>query len=166
MKLKQISETLCLEKNITISTVESCTGGGIANLLTNVAGSSKYFLGSIVAYSNDVKINELNIDRKVLNLFGPCSEIIAREMALAGIKKFHSTYSIATTGLLGPSGDGWTNDIGLVYLAIFNQYFHSKIYKLHFKGDRKDIKKRVINFAIFAFFRILKNNNLDEKVGF
>src|SRR6185437_7179092 len=93
---------LLTKRNMTLATAESCTGGLIANKLTNVSGASKIFPGGIVAYSNDVKEKILGVRSDTLKIFGAVSETVAREMAEGSRKKFGADYAIATTGIAGP----------------------------------------------------------------
>lgn len=154
---------LCEKKQISIFSVESCTGGKIADLITSIPGSSKYFLGSIVAYSNEIKEQELCIDKEVIDKFGPVSEVVAKQMAIAGIKKFQASFSVSTTGIAGPDGDNWTDEVGLVFIGISDKKLNTKVYKVHFIGNRKDIKLRASIFAIKILYRNIKNHFIQNK---
>jgi len=102
----------------TLSTAESCTGGLIAKLLTDTPGSSRYFVGSAVTYSNDLKQQLLGVTDKSLSEFGAVSEQTAREMACGARERFQSTYALATTGIAGPTGGTPDKPVGLVYIAV------------------------------------------------
>ena len=107
-----------LEKgNARLAVAESCTGGYISHLLTTVPGCSGYLKGGIVAYSNDVKINELNVDRTLIEQQGAVSRACAEAMAKGILKKFNCTYSLATTGIAGPGGGTKEKPVGTVWLA-------------------------------------------------
>ncbi len=102
----------------TLATAESCTGGLIANQITNVPGASEIFRGGIVAYSNDVKENFLGVKKSSLEKFGAVSEMVAREMAEGARKKFNSDFAIATTGIAGPTGGTKLKPVGTVFIAV------------------------------------------------
>jgi nicotinamide-nucleotide amidase len=103
---------------LTIATCESCTGGFLAHRLTSVAGSSEYFMGSIVAYHNDIKKNEVEVSAKSLENFGAVSEEVAKEMAEGIRKKYNTDIGISTTGIAGPDGGTEEKPVGTVWLAI------------------------------------------------
>lgn len=105
-------------KGKTIATAESCTGGYIAHLLTSISGSSDYFIGSVVSYSNDVKVNELNVNKADIENFGAVSKQIVEQMAVGVKKKLGSDYSIATSGIAGPTGGTSEKPVGTVWVAI------------------------------------------------
>lgn len=109
---------LLTQKGLTLASAESCTGGKIAESITSNAGSSKYFKGSVVAYSNEVKQHVLKVNENDLNKFGAVSEQVVKQMA-SGVQKLLKTdYAVATSGIAGP--DGGTNDkpVGTVWMAI------------------------------------------------
>jgi nicotinamide-nucleotide amidase len=108
---------LLAKKKKTLALAESCTGGLIANLITNVPGASKNFLGGVVAYSNEVKQKFLGVRAKTLEKHGAVSEATALEMAEGARKKFGSDFAIAVTGIAGPSGGTKNKPIGTVFIA-------------------------------------------------
>ena len=116
--LEGIVGRLLREQKKTISTAESCTGGYIAHKLTSIPGSSEYYLGSLVAYSNEVKVEELNVDMQTLEEFGAVSEQVVRTMAFSALRKFHSDYAIACSGIAGPTGGTPEKPVGTVWIAI------------------------------------------------
>jgi len=117
-KLEELVGQLLRAKNQTLSTAESCTGGYIAHLITSVSGSSEYFIGSIVSYSNKIKTQELTVNTDVLEKYGAVSQQVAELMA-SGIKnKFRADYAIATTGIAGPTGGTAEKPVGTVWIAI------------------------------------------------
>jgi len=109
---------LLIKKNFTISTAESCTGGYLAHLLTSVAGSSAYFEGSIISYSNALKVNQLGVDATKINQFGAVSEAVVLQMAGGIRKKFHTDYALATSGVAGPDGGSEDKPVGTVWIAL------------------------------------------------
>jgi nicotinamide-nucleotide amidase len=108
---------LLKERAATVSTAESCTGGYVAHRLTSVAGSSSYFLGSIVSYSNEVKESMLGVNHESLQLYGAVSEQVAIQMAEGAKERLQSTFAVSTTGIAGPSGGSPDKPVGTVWIA-------------------------------------------------
>jgi nicotinamide-nucleotide amidase len=102
----------------TLALAESCTGGFIANQITNVPGASKIFLGGVVAYSNDVKRKFLGVRAKTLERHGAVSRAVAAEMAEGARKRFRADFAIAVTGIAGPTGGTKTKPTGTVFMAL------------------------------------------------
>lgn len=116
--LESVIGKLLIDANCTLSTAESCTGGMIAHKITSVAGSSKYFLGSVVSYANEVKMESLGVPEKSLQQHGAVSEEVVRQMAEGVRKKMKTDYSIATSGIAGPEGGTDEKPVGTVWIAI------------------------------------------------
>ncbi len=116
---------LLKSKNKTVSTAESCTGGYIAHLITSIAGSSDYFEGSIVSYSNEVKQKMLNVSEATLNNFGAVNEETVIEMLQGLLKKFNTDYGIAVSGIMGPGGGTEEKPVGTVWIAVGNSENHN-----------------------------------------
>jgi nicotinamide-nucleotide amidase len=106
------------ERGWTVSTAESCTGGAIARLFTENPGSSAYFKGSIVAYSNDIKTKLLNVEAELLQNHGAVSREVVEKMALESCKQLESDFSIATSGIAGPGGGTEEKPVGTVWIAV------------------------------------------------
>ena len=117
-KLEEIIGKLLLARKATLSTAESCTGGYIAHLITSVPGSSGYFAGSVVSYSNLIKEQELGVSKKDLLEFGAVSQQVVEQMALGIKKKYKTDYAIATSGIAGPTGGTPEKPVGTVWIAI------------------------------------------------
>jgi len=128
-------------KKLTIATAESCTGGLLGHLLTSVSGSSKYFVGGIIAYSNGVKEAFLGVRHKTLASFGAVSEQTAKEMAAGVRERLGSDIGISTTGIAGPSGGTPEKPVGLVYIGISTRKETVAI-ECHFDGSRSEIKEQ------------------------
>jgi nicotinamide-nucleotide amidase len=109
---------LLREKNKTLSTAESCTGGYIAHLITSVAGSSDYFKGSVIAYSNEIKINLLGVNPSSIEKFGAVSEQVVTEMAASARRILATDYAIAVSGIAGPGGGTLEKPVGTTWIAI------------------------------------------------
>jgi nicotinamide-nucleotide amidase len=109
---------LLTKGKFSLVTAESCTGGLIANQITNVPGASKIFRGGMVAYSNELKEKFLGVKNDSLKKFGAVSETVAREMAEGAQKKFMADFAIATTGIAGPTGGTKAKPVGTVFIAV------------------------------------------------
>ena len=116
-ELESVIGRLLIERDATIGTAESCTGGFVASQLTNIPGSSRYFEGSVVSYSNTIKMNVLGVSKQTLEDFGAVSEQTAREMAEGARKVLNTTYAISTTGIAGPDGGTPEKPVGTVWIA-------------------------------------------------
>jgi nicotinamide-nucleotide amidase len=117
-ELETVIGSLLVSSQATVATAESCTGGFVANQITSVPGSSRYFEGSVVSYSNAVKMNVLGVSKETLDAFGAVSEQTAREMAEGARKLLNTTYAISTTGIAGPDGGTPEKPVGTVWIAI------------------------------------------------
>jgi len=129
------------EKGLTLSIAESCTGGVLSNTITNVAGSSEYFLGGVVAYSNDVKRSVLGVNARTLMMFGAVSSQTAKEMATGVKKRLKSSVSVAITGIAGPGGGSPGKPVGTVFICVAAGK-RVMVRKFSFKGTRLSIKKK------------------------
>ena len=143
-----------IKKKVSLSVAESITGGGLAAAITEVAGSSKVFLGGVIAYADEIKINELKVDAKTLKKFTAVSEEVAKEMAAGARKKFNTDYAIATTGVAGP-GKAYGQKAGTVWIAIASKKEVFAI-ALALSGSRDLIRHATIESALASFERILK----------
>lgn len=109
----------CLkDKGMTLSTAESCTGGGIAALITSVPGSSSYFKGGIVAYSNEVKMNLLHVSPQTLEKYGAVSRETVIEMAKGAMEALKTECAVATSGIAGPGGGTLEKPVGTIWMAV------------------------------------------------
>lgn len=115
--LEIIMGELLKKKKLTVSTAESCTGGSIAARLTSIAGSSEYFMGSVVAYSNEVKMEVLGVSPQTLELHGAVSEETVIEMVKGAMKTLKTDCAVATSGIAGPSGGTPNKPVGTVWIA-------------------------------------------------
>lgn len=116
-ELESVIGTLLIKNKATVGTAESCTGGFVAHRITSVSGSSRYFEGSVVSYSNSVKKNVLGVSEATLDTYGAVSEQTAIEMAEGARKLLNTTYAIATTGIAGPDGGTAEKPVGTVWIA-------------------------------------------------
>lgn len=116
--LEMVVGKLLREHSLSLSTAESCTGGRIAGMITSVAGSSDYFYGSVIAYSNQAKKDLLNVPEAIQDESGAVSSEVVEIMAREARKKFHSDYSIAVSGIAGPGGGTGEKPVGTTWIAI------------------------------------------------
>jgi len=116
--LELIAGQLLKKESKTISTAESCTGGYIAHLITSVAGSSEYFMGSVISYANEVKMDELEVKLESLEQFGAVSKEVVTEMAVGVRKKLNTDYALATSGIAGPDGGTDEKPVGTTWIAL------------------------------------------------
>ena len=135
-------------KSLTIGAVESATGGRMADRITNVPGSSDYFRGSVVAYSNEVKIALLGVKKATLENYGAVSEQTALEMARGGRKLLDVDICVSDTGIAGPAGGTPSKPVGLFYLGLatedtnFNQ---THIFPGNREGNKRDAAEAALN---------------------
>lgn len=115
---QRLNDLLAGQDAITLATAESCTGGHVAARITNIAGSSSYFQGGIVSYSNAVKAHLLNVPETVLQNPGAVSEECARAMAEGARNQLNASIAVSITGIAGPDGGSKRKPVGLVYLGI------------------------------------------------
>ena len=135
--------TILTEKKLTLSTAESCSAGGLSFSICSVPGSSIYFLGGIIAYSNKSKHRELNVNLDDLRKYSEVSEVVAKQMSIGVKNRFDSDFSIATTGYAGPKGDS----VGKVFISISTPE-KTTINEYLFKGNREEITSQIIENSL------------------
>lgn len=145
---------VALEKGITIGTAESCTGGLVGKMLTDLGGSSGYYQGGIISYANAVKEQVLGVSSETLATYGAVSEETAKEMVEGVFRVLRTDYAIATTGIAGPGGGSQEKPVGLVYIGIGTPRGIT-VYKEIFIGDRTSIRKSVAERAIQYVYKEL-----------
>lgn len=134
-----------IKNNITISIVESCTGGLLSYSFIKHKGISKIFKTGLITYSNASKIKNLNINKKYIEKYGAVSLEVVKQMTIKLSKIENTNLSIATTGIAGPTGQTKNKPLGLVYIGIkYNKKLF--IFKKKFKGSRIQIQKKTVNF--------------------
>ncbi|MBX7046673.1 MAG: competence/damage-inducible protein A [Ignavibacteria bacterium] len=145
--LEEITGKLLTQKKLTLAAAESCTGGLLSSRITDVSGSSAYFLGGIVSYANEAKIEFLNVKEDTLKNYGAVSEQTAIEMAENVRRNFNSDIGISTTGIAGPTGGTAEKPVGLVYIGYSDK---EKTYakQFLFSAFRERNKKRAAQEAL------------------
>ncbi len=137
-----------LKAKKTLAVAESCTAGGLASRITSVPGSSDYFKGGVIAYSNEVKKDMLGVQPKTLSRFGAVSPECAVEMAEGVRQKMKSSVGISITGIAGPSGGSAKKPVGLVYVGLAGLTPKPFSRRLHLLGDRETVRKRAASCAL------------------
>jgi len=116
--LEETVGKLLVSADATVSLAESCTGGAVSHMLSSVPGSSSYLRGSVVAYHNDIKINELNVARETIETYGAVSKETALSMAEGIRKKYNTTFAVSVTGVAGPDGGTAEKPVGTTWIAV------------------------------------------------
>ena len=137
-----------------LSIAESCTGGLISDRITNVPGSSDYFEGGMVTYSNESKAKHLGIPLDYIKRYGAVSPQVARKMAQGVRKAFHTTFGLSTTGVAGPTGGTKRSPIGRVFIG-FTKGRRTWVKKEDLKGSRREIKEKASKKALQFFYETL-----------
>jgi nicotinamide-nucleotide amidase len=134
-KLEEVVGRMLLEKGKTLATAESCTGGYLAHKITSIPGSSAYFMGSVIAYSNAVKMNQLNVKPATLKKHGAVSEETVKEMVQGALDLLKTDLAIAISGVAGPDGGTPEKPVGTIWIAIGDKN-NTKTYQLNLWKDR------------------------------
>jgi len=143
------------DRGETLSTAESCTGGGILTALTAVPGSSAAVWGGIVAYANDAKIRLLDVDRGLIERDGAVSSGVAKSMAWAIRRQSGSDWSVSVTGIAGPDGGSPEKPVGTVWIgwAAPDGNVVARLYQ--FDGDREAVRRQTVEYAIEGVLALL-----------
>ncbi len=160
--MESVVGKLLKARGLTLSTAESCTGGLIAHRLTEVPGSSEYFLGGIVSYSNQSKMRDLFVSQRTLEEQGPVSRECALEMAQGVRKRFMSSLGLATTGIAGPTGGTEETPVGTVFIA-WSAEGEEEVKRYRFFGNRSQIKLMASEVALDRIRRFLLRNSSGYK---
>jgi nicotinamide-nucleotide amidase len=142
-------------RGYTLATAESCTGGLLAGRITETPGSSEYFLEGVVSYSNEAKVDLLNVPKELIETHGAVSEQVAGAMAAGIRKRAGSTFGIGVTGIAGPGGGDDEKPVGLVYIALADDS-QTTTRKFIFPGDRQFIRTLSVNAALDMVRRRIK----------
>lgn len=163
--LPEIVGELLTKAKQSIGTVESCSGGYVAHCITGVAGSSAYYIGSLLAYSYSAKVNIVDIDQEMLNKYGAVSEEVVTLMAVNGKVKLGVDYCISTSGIAGPGGSTETKPVGLVYICLAMTNGKTEVKRCDFHGSRLQVIERtaytalnMLRLALVKQFKTLSSN--------
>jgi len=159
--LEEVVVRLLKQQKQTLATAESCTGGLIANRITNVSGASEIFLAGYITSANSAKSDVLNVDLKLIDKQGAVSEAVARAMAEGARTRAASTYGLATTGIAGPTGGSDEKPVGTVYIALASENSKTVVRKFLFPTDRETFKQLTSQTAL----DLLRRRLLDSTAG-
>jgi len=151
---------LLVERKQTLVLAESCTGGLLANRITDVPGASLVFLEGNVTYSNEAKMRTLGVSAELLSTVGAVSEEVARAMAEGALKRSGATYALSTTGIAGPDGGTDQKPVGTVFIGLASHGSPTLVEKEFFPTDRPSFKRICTQHALEMLRRrILENSN-------
>lgn len=153
--LAQEIHKLFSEKGYTLATAESCTGGNIAHNITLLPGSSAYYLGGVVSYANEVKINVLGVKKENIERDGAVSESVVREMSEGARRITGAEFAVATSGIAGPGGGSAEKPVGTVWISASSPT--KTIAECHhFCGNRSEIIEKATEKAFFMLLSLAK----------
>ncbi len=144
--------------HLTLCTAESCTGGLVGKLITDVPGASSVYMGGVISYTNEVKHRVLGVSRETLDLHTAVSAETAGEMARGARRRLGADIAVSVTGLAGPDGDGTGRPVGLVYIAL-DRAAGCLVQELHLTGDRAAVREE----AAQAMFALLLETLTDQE---
>ena len=145
------------ERELSVAFAESCTGGNLAHRITQIPGSSAYFLGSVVSYSNDVKADVLGVSRGDIAQHGAVSEEVVRQMVEGVSRLMRTDCAVATSGIAGPDGGTKYKPVGTVWMAA---KYHDEIVTecLHFEGTRNEVIESATNHSLVMLINLLRTS--------
>lgn len=149
---------LLIQRGEFLATAESCTGGGIAQAITELAGSSAWFDAGFVTYSNDAKQRMLGVNLSTLEQFGAVSEGVVKEMALGATKNSEADWSISVSGIAGPDGGTPEKPVGTVWVA---WAYGQKILRTQcylFEGDRASVRRQAVDSSLSVLLQLVQAN--------
>ena len=149
---------LLTQRGKSFSAAESCTGGLIAKMFTDLPGASRAFVGGVVSYTNGVKHRVLGVPEEVLERCGAVSEPVAKAMAEGARRITGSSLALSVTGLAGPDGDDRGNPVGTVYIGLAKAG-GTQVTQLFLKGDRKSIRQQAADYAFALLNKYLQKIN-------
>ena len=147
---------LLIKNKLIVSTAESCTGGWVAKVLTDIAGSSVSFERGFVTYSNDSKQDMLGVNAQTLQRYGAVSEQIVIEMAQGALKNSRASLSMAVSGIAGPSGGSEEKPVGTVWFAWSKEGQTTITQVHHFAGERESVRLQSVKQAILGLIQLAK----------
>jgi PncC family amidohydrolase len=158
MKLENPIGDLLRKKGWTLAIAESCTGGLICDRITDVSGSSDYFMGGMVNYSNESKSKHLGVPLNDVKKYGAVSPQVAKKMAQGVRKAFNTTFGLSTTGVAGPTGGTKRSPVGRVFIGIASGK-KILVKKLDLKGNRREIKKEGAERSLELLHKMLRRTS-------
>lgn len=160
--IAQVLGDLLAERELTVACAESCTGGNIAHRITQIPGSSSYFLGSVVSYSNNVKADVLKVSRRDISEHGAVSRQVVEAMSRGVSELMQSDCAISTSGIAGPDGGTKSKPVGTVWLAA--KYKDTVVSEcIHFQGDRNTVIESATNHAMNMLINLLRHTYVEQE---
>lgn len=156
-KISAINQKLSQE-NLKITCAESCTGGLLSGLFTEIEGSSKIFDRGFMVYSNQSKIDLLNVDKKLIDDFGAVSEEVALAMARGALENSQANIAIAITGIAGPTGATLDKKVGTIFVALVSKNFN-QVEKFIFGNNRHENRKLTLENSLIMLENFLQKNS-------
>lgn len=144
---RRLAERLCSQR-VTVATAESCTGGLLSALLTEIPGSSAFFTHGFVTYANEAKTSLLGVDPVLIGIHGAVSEPVARAMAEGALQAANSALALAITGIAGPGGGTKQKPVGTVHMALAVRNGATRHALHHFSGDRSEVRLAAVRAAM------------------
>jgi len=155
--LESTIQQMFIHNGWTLSLAESCTGGALAARLSRQPGCSQYFLGSIVTYSNQLKIKLLGVDEQAILQHGAVSEAVVKKMAEGVLCLTGSDYSLAVSGIAGPSGGTVSKPVGTIWSAIAQKDQPTQAHLFQLSGNREEIIQKSIDLLLNELCLLIKN---------
>ena len=155
---REVGDTLLLN-HLVLTTVESCTGGWVAEAITSIAGSSSWFERGFVTYSNEAKQELVGVRKETLLQYGAVSREVAREMSLGGIDASRADLAVAVTGIAGPDGGTLQKPVGTVWVAWGNRSGKVREELFQFDGDREAVRRATVEQSLVGILEFLKSSD-------
>lgn len=140
----------------TVTTAESCTGGWVAKMITDIAGSSAWFERGFVTYSNEAKQQMIGVDGATLEAHGAVSEPVVRQMAQGALNAAAATWAVSVSGIAGPDGGSAQKPVGTVWFGIANDQGEVRTYLQNFSGDREAVRRQATVFALQTLWQNIR----------
>jgi len=160
-RLVELLQARCLERGVRVAAAESCTGGLIAKLITDVPGCSGYFCGGVVSYSNEVKTSLLAVSEEQLAAHGAVSAQVARSMAVGALNATRADFAVAVTGVSGPGGGSPGKPVGLTYVAVADS-LGAEVRRFVWAGDRAANREASARAAILLLLERVSGGAASE----
>ncbi|MDE0309221.1 MAG: nicotinamide-nucleotide amidase [Acidiferrobacterales bacterium] len=146
------------DRKLKVATVESCTGGWIAQAMTDIAGSSTWFERGFVTYSNDAKQELVGVQAQTLAQHGAVSGEVAQQMAIGGIRSSRADVAVSVTGIAGPDGGSAEKPVGTVWIAWASRDGHSNAVRHRLQGNRRAVRESSVEQALQGLIRFLESH--------
>ena len=155
MNLSETVGRALQSRQLVLTTAESCTGGGISTAITDIAGSSEWFDRAFITYSNEAKMEMIDVQSKTLESFGAVSEQTVTEMVAGALKYSNANVAIAVSGIAGPGGGSEEKPVGTVCFAWGDDAGWQQVETQYFDGDRIAVRNQVIEYALTVLYEHL-----------